>query len=109
MEYYQEGKWNWTQFVETAKAMTDPNTGDYGFTGWMLFPYTSIYPMMTLDAETGQASLNVDNEKYVGWMTEVYNFYQRDESGRRSWDLQNWGTHLPVRYRCDVLCRAVLL
>ena len=102
MEYYQEGKWTWSQFVETAKAMTDPNTGDYGFTGWMLFPYTSVYPMMTLDEETGRASLSIDNEKYVGWMTEVYNFYQRDESGRRSWDLQNWGTTFPSG--TDAMC-----
>ena len=51
--------------------------------------------MLTLDEETGQATLNIDNEKYVGWMTEVYNFYQRDQAGRRSYDLQEWSTTFP--------------
>ena len=96
MDYYLDGdKWNWTQFVETAKAMTDTAAGEYGFTGWMLFPYEAPYPMLTLDEETGQATLNIDDEKYVGWMTEVYNFYQRDQAGRRSYDLQNWSTTFP--------------
>ena len=96
MDYYLDGdKWTWSQFVETAKAMTDADAGEYGFTGWMLFPYTAPYPMLTLDAETGQAALQIDNEKYVGWMTDVYNFYQRDQAGRRSYDLQNWRTTFP--------------
>ena len=86
--------------------MTDPGTGDYGFTGWMLFPYMGPYQLVTLDEQTGQATLNIDNEKYVGWMTEVYNFYQKDESGRRSWDLQNWGTTFPSG--TDAMCFANL-
>ena len=108
MEYYQEGKWNWTQFVETAKAMTDPNTGDYGFTGWMLFPYFSPYQMITLDEVTGQATLDMDSGKYVSWMTEVYNFYQKDESGRRSWDLQNWRTTFPGGMDAMAFCLLTL-
>ena len=66
MDYYLDNdSWTWSRFVETAKSMTDVSAGEYGFTGWMLFPYMGPYQMIGLDNETGQATLSIDSGKYV--------------------------------------------
>ncbi|MCI9415052.1 MAG: hypothetical protein HFJ79_07770 [Clostridiales bacterium] len=92
MDYYQQGSWTWSQFVKTAKAMTSGE--DYGFNGWALFPYNSVYPMINLN-DDGTVALNIDDTKYMSWMTEVYNFYQRDKAGRLDYNLQSWETTFP--------------
>lgn len=92
LEHYQNNNWNWTQFVKTAKAMTSGE--DYGFNGWALFPYNSVYPMINLN-DDGTVALNIDDTKYMSWMTEVYNFYQRDKAGRLDYNLQSWETTFP--------------
>ena len=102
LEHWQAGNWNWTQFVKTAKAMT---TGDdYGFTGWGLFPYFAPYTMATLDEETGTVELNIDDPKYVRYMTEVYNLYQTENAARRDIALQSWGTLFPMGTDAMVQC-----
>lgn len=93
-EYWKEGKWNWTQFVATAKKMTNTATGDYGFTGWGLFPYFAPYSMAKIN-DDATVSLNIDDPKYMRYMTEVYNFYQKEKAGRLDWDLQNWNDLFP--------------
>ncbi|MCI8554283.1 MAG: extracellular solute-binding protein, partial [Clostridiales bacterium] len=92
MEHYKNGNWNWSQFVKTAKAMTSGD--DYGFTGWGLFPYQAPYPMLNLN-DDGTVSLNLDDTKYMTWMTEVYNFYQREKAGRLDYNLQSWSSNVP--------------
>lgn len=93
MEYYQEGKWNWTQFVKTAKAMT--TEGSYGFTGWGLSISGSLYPMITLN-DDGTAQLHIKDPDYIRYTTELYNFFQKENAARTDWDLQNWATLLPM-------------
>ena len=107
MDYYLDNdSWTWSRFVETAKSMTDVSAGEYGFTGWMLFPYMGPYQMIGLDNETGQATLSIDSGKYVGWITEVYNLYQRDRAARRSYDLQEWRSTFPAG--TDAMCFCLL-
>ncbi len=90
LELWQDGQWTWTNFVKTAKAMTSGD--DYGFTGWGLFPYFAPYPMAKLDEETGTVELAIDDTKYMRYMTEVYNLYQKEGAARRDETLQSWST-----------------
>ncbi|MBQ9414396.1 MAG: extracellular solute-binding protein [Clostridia bacterium] len=94
LELWQEGQWTWTQFVKTAKAMT--NDKDFGFTGWGLFPYFAPYSMLKLDEEN-HVSLEIDDPKYMRFMTEVYNLYQTVGAARNTNDdLQLWSTLFPA-------------
>ncbi len=92
LDLWKQGNWNWTQFVKSAKAMTSGD--DYGFTGWGLFPYFAPYPMATLNG--GQAALNIDDPKYMRYMTEVYNLYQVDKAARGDVSLQQWSSLFPL-------------
>ncbi|MGN0172695.1 MAG: ABC transporter substrate-binding protein [Acutalibacteraceae bacterium] len=95
LELWQEGKWNWTQFVKTAKAMTN-GTEEFGFTGWGLFPYFAPYPMAQLQ-DDGTVALAIDDPKYMRYMTEVYNLYQVEHAARNTNDdLQQWGSLFPA-------------
>ncbi len=94
LELWENGEWTWTNFVKTAKAMTSGD--DYGFSGWGLFPYNAPYPMAKLDEETGKVSLNIDDTKYMRYMTEVYNFYQVEKAARCDWALQTWDKLFPA-------------
>ncbi len=101
MDLWKEGKWNWTNFVKTAEAMT--NGSDFGFNGWGLFPYFAPYPMAKL-ADDGTVALNIDDTKYMRYMTEVYNLYQtvgaarRENNGLQTWaDLFAMGTDAMVQ------------
>jgi len=91
---WEKGEWNWTNFVKTAKAMT--NDTDFGFTGWALFPYFAPYPMAALDQETGKVTLSIDDTKYMRYMTEVYNLYQTEKAARCDYSLQSWSTLFPA-------------
>jgi len=104
LELWQDGKWNWTQFKKTAKAMTQGD--DYGFTGWALFPYFAPYPMAKLDEATGTVTLAIDTPEYMTWMTEVYNLYQKDGAARRDGTLQSWNTLFPTG--TDAMCECTL-
>lgn len=88
LELWQQGKWTWTNFVKTAEAMTTDT--EYGFNGWGLFPYFAPYPMAKL-ADDGTVALNIDDTKYMRYMTEVYNLYQTVGAARRELNgLQGW-------------------
>ncbi len=93
LQLWQEGNWNWTQFVKSAKALT--NDRDYGFTGWGLFPYNAPYPMAKLD-DDGKVALAIDDAKYMRYMTEVYNLYQTEKAARCDWALQDWDKLFPA-------------
>ena len=61
------------------------DAGEYGFTGWMLFPYTAPYPMLTLDAETGQAALQIQTRSMsAGWRIRLTISISAIKAGRRS-------------------------
>ncbi len=94
LDLWENGEWTWTNFVKTAKAMTSGD--DYGFTGWGLFPYFAPYPMAALDEETGKVTLAIDDTKYVRYMTEVYNLYQKDKAARCDYALQTWNQLFPA-------------
>ncbi len=94
LQHWQNGNWNWTQFVKSAKALT--NDTDYGFSGWGLFPYFAPYPMADLDEETGKVTLAIDDTKYMRYMTEVYNLYQTDKAARCDGSLQTWDKLFPA-------------
>jgi len=98
MEYYLEGKWDWTQFVKTAKAMTSGDKTDFGFTGWGL-GLTSCYPM-TIINDDGTVKLNIDDTKFVRYATAMYDVYQKENCARNDWDLQNWAILLPQGTDC---------
>ena len=89
-EYWQEGNWNWTQFVQTAKAMT-VGEESYGFTGWGLGANRGPYTMTTLDGD-GVANLNIGDANYIRYMTEVANLYQTENAGRTGWESNEWET-----------------
>ncbi len=93
LKHWQDGNWNWTQFVETCDAMTTDE--EFGFTGWGLFPYFAPYPMAKLN-DDGTVTLNTSDEKYMLYMTEVYNLYQDDEAARRDTALQTWADLFPA-------------
>lgn len=74
LEYWQQDKWNWTQFVETAKNMTDIDNDEYGYTGWNLGLSKSIYSLIDV-GEDGSVSSLITTPKVKRWFTEIYNFY----------------------------------
>ncbi len=92
LDLWEDGKWNWTNFVKTAQAMT--NKTEYGFTGWGLFPYFAPYPMATVD-ENGDVSLAIDDSRYMRYMTEVYQLYQVKKAARCDFTLQSWTSLFP--------------
>jgi len=112
-EHWQNGNWNWSQFVRTASAMTTEGRG-FGFTGWGLFPYQAPYQIMevvelvrddvpfperTRDEQNGwwqtEVQLTITAPEYITWLTEVYNLYIHEGAARNDWELQNWRTLLP--------------
>lgn len=106
LELWQEGKWNWTQFVKTAKAMTDEKNGDFGFSSWYLGPTFCPYPIASMGSDN-KVQLNIDSANYMRWMTEVYNLYQKDKGARCDWDLGNWRETFPAGKDAMVMCTPV--
>lgn len=70
IEYYKEGNWTWTQFVQTAKNMTDVTNNEYGYIGLYLQPSVDI----RLNEE-GHFYLDT-NDTLMRKNTEIYNFFQ---------------------------------
>lgn len=93
LERWQNGTWNWTQFVKTAKTMTQGDCD--GFTGWGLFPYFAPYAMIKQDA-TGKATLNTPDPKYKKYMESVFDFYQHADAAAMGDSLQQWKTMFPM-------------
>ncbi|MCL2547336.1 MAG: extracellular solute-binding protein [Oscillospiraceae bacterium] len=90
-EHWENGNWNWSQFVQTARDMT--TEGGFGFTGWGLLPQNGPFPMVeTVDG--GQVELTIRDPRYITWLTEVANLYQEVGGARNDWELQNWPTHI---------------
>lgn len=103
LELWKQGKWNWTQFVKTCKAMTDVNNNEYGFSGWNLNPGNSPYRMVLMNSEN-KLQLNIDDQKFMRWMTEVYNLYQKEKAARCDWDSANFLTTFPSGKDAMIIC-----
>ena len=103
MELYKDGKWNWTQFVKTCKAMTDVKNNDYGFSGWNLQPVNSPYPIASMNAQN-KVQLNLNDQNFMRWMTEVYNLYQSEQAARCDWDNSNFLTTFPSGKDAMIMC-----
>ena len=94
LEQWQKNNWTFTQFVATAKNMTDEKAGDYGFTGSGYFPWANI-PLMEFAAD-GSVKSNIDDDSYKRYMTEVYNLYTSAKAARHDQDLFNFRTTFPA-------------
>ena len=74
LEHWKNGNWNWTQFVKTAVAMSDPANDEFGYNGWNFALNKCIYPLIDMSDSAQFKSLLTD-QKVVRWFTEIYNFY----------------------------------
>lgn len=74
LEHWKNGKWNWTQFVNTAKNMTDAANNEYGYAGWNLGFNKCIYPIISVDGN--KIVNNVTSQKIVRWFTEINAFHK---------------------------------
>lgn len=70
IEYYNEGKWTWTQFVQTAKNMTDIAKDEYGYMGLYIQPSLKY----KLDS-TGHFYIDAGTD-VMRKNTEIYNLFQ---------------------------------
>lgn len=83
LEYYNEGTWTWTQFVQTAKNMTDITKNEYGYIGFYIRPSVQY----RMDDE-GHFYLDID-DKQTRINNEIFKFYQAAGHPARR-DTKNW-------------------
>lgn len=89
LELYKEGNWTLSQFKKTAKSMTNVANDQYGFTGNELNGANCPYPACSWD-ESGRITLDLKNQKYITFMTEMFNLFKEDGSGRQDNKSNNW-------------------
>lgn len=89
LEWYKEGKWTWSQFVETAKKMTNSSKDQYGFTGSGFRDKSSPFPMIKVD-EKGKLSLNVLDPNHITYMTEMFKLVKIHKAVRTDVASANW-------------------
>ena len=70
LEYYKEGKWNYTQLAKTAKNLTSAANDEYGVTGTGLFPGGVV----SLKKDRSAVSL-VDDDSFLKYMTSRIKLY----------------------------------
>lgn len=67
LELYEQGKWNWDNFVKYAKLLTDSATGQWGYS--TEYPYLYYGSNMTstleIDEQSGKFVLNMDDPAFV--------------------------------------------
>ena len=87
MTLYKQGKWNFTQFIKTAKNMTDAANDEYGLAGTgSLFP--SAFTIMYLN-DDATVSLNIKNPSFVKCMQAVWKLYRVENAARRTDDMRS--------------------
>lgn len=94
LEHWKNGTWNWTQFAETAKNMTDASNNEYGYTGWNLSFNKCIYSLVDIAGDGALKSL-VATPKIKRWFTEIYNLYHSG-SARNDNEKSNFLTTFPA-------------
>ena len=67
IELYEQGKWNWDNFVKYAKKLTDSSKGQWGYSTEYPYLYYGSNATSTLevDEETGKFVLNMDDPAFV--------------------------------------------
>lgn len=82
MTLYKQGKWNFTQFIKTAKNMTDAVNDEYGIASPGAL-HSVMFMMMYLN-DDGTVTLNINNTKFIKCMQAVWKLYRVENAGRRS-------------------------
>ena len=93
LEHWKNGTWNWTQFANTAKAMTDTKSNEYGYTGWNLSFNKCIYSLVDI-AEDGTLKSLVATQKVKNWFSAIYDLYHAGVA-RNDNDRANFLTTFP--------------
>ena len=82
MTLYKSNKWNWSNLIKTAKAMTNSSEDEYG-----LASAAQIQPkdwgLMTLN-DNGTVTLHLKDERYVKAMGILWKIFREDNSARRT-------------------------
>ena len=67
LELYEQGKWNWDNFVKYAKKLTDSSKGQWGYSTEYPYLYYGSNATATLkvDEENGKFVLNMDDPAFV--------------------------------------------
>ena len=67
IELYEQGKWNWDNFVKYAKKLTDSSKGQWGYSTEYPYLYYGSNATSTLevDEENGKFVLNMDDPAFV--------------------------------------------
>lgn len=87
MTLYKQGKWNFTQFIKTAKNMTDAANNEYGLAG-SGYLYPAAFKMMSFN-NNGTISLNMTNPTFVKCMQNVWKLYRVENAARRTDDCRD--------------------
>ena len=85
IEYAAEGQWNWTNFVNLCKAMTNASKNDYGLTGWNYGTDLAL-PLAYIDAE-GKIVNNIDNADYRSMYGKLYDLLKLIEKAIQASDI----------------------
>lgn len=93
LEHWNNGTWNWTQFVKTAKNMTDAANDEYGYAGWNLAFNKCIYPIV--EVQGNKIINNVTSPKIVRWFSEI-NTLHKTNSVRTDNENANFLKRFPI-------------
>jgi multiple sugar transport system substrate-binding protein len=64
-ELYEQGKWNWDNFLKYAKQMTDASKGQWGYSTEYPYLYYGSNKTSTLEVKDGKFVLNMDDPAFV--------------------------------------------
>ena len=87
MSLYKKGKWTYSQFVKTAKAMTNAAEDEYGLASYaQLSP--SALSIMSLN-KNGTINLHLKDEKVIKKFGVIWKIFREDNSARRTDEYRN--------------------
>lgn len=84
MTLYKQGKWTFSQFIKTAKAMTNAAADEYGLSGTGAF-YPPAFGLMSLNKDM-TVTLHIKDSKFVKCMQAVWKLYREENAARRTDD-----------------------
>ncbi len=93
LEHYNEGTWNWTQFKQTAKNMTNKSANEYGYNGWCFSLGKCIYPLFNIE-DDGSLKSQMATPKMKRWFSEIYDLYHSG-AARCDNEMSNFLTTFP--------------
>lgn len=87
MTLYKQGKWTFSQFIKTAKNMTDAANDEYGLSGTgALNP--SAFQMMYLN-DDATVTLCIKDSRFVKCMQSVWKLYRVEQAARLTDDMRS--------------------